>query len=266
MTVRSEQKPAHSSDGPLSLKTRFERFMAEGDFVEGIDAITPGNQPPGRQRADYLAYDRSVIIEQKSFDRDVELKVRAVLSDLIQQHGPIEREHVTIRDIIEVIGTLPAGNPFKPRLREILTQKFDDVLAKADKQTRDTRLTFSIPKAIGVVVVLNEHAPLIEPDYFWDKTWDVLRRETAPGILRYPENQVVILISEAHRIPSEDGSDRIPVETAFSDAGAESPNAKAFAEDFHKRWAAFNNAGMMESPDPVREVTTRDPATVFKTG
>jgi len=266
MTVRSEEKPAHSSDGPHSLKARFERFMAEGGFAESIDAIAPGNLPPGRRRADYLAFDRSVIIEQKSFARDVEHKVREVLSDLTQQYGPIDREHVTIRDIIGVIGTLPPGNPFKPRLRSILTQKFDDVLAKADKQTRDTRSTFSIPAAIGVVVVLNEHAPLIEPDYFWDKTWDVLRRETAPGVLRYPQNQVIILISEAHRVPSSDDNEQIPVETAFSDAGLQNPGAKAFAEDFHKRWATFNGAGTMEWPNPIREVTTRDAAPVFKTG
>jgi hypothetical protein len=89
---------------------------------------------------------------------------------------------------------LPSGNPFVRRLHAILTQPIDNLLARADKQTRDTRLTFSIPEALGVVVVLNEDAQLIEPDYFQDKAWDMFRTELEPGRLRYPENQVAIFV------------------------------------------------------------------------
>jgi hypothetical protein len=160
---------------------------------------------------------------------------------------------------------LPPPNPFRPRLRAILTQRIDDYLAEADKQTRDTRLTFSIPEAVGIVVVLNEHAPLIEPDYFMDKAWDMLHKEVAPGTLRYPHNQVAVLISEAHRIHSSDGSEMIPIETTFSDAGSNNPVAVSSAEELRQRWAEFNHAGTLEWPGPTRDVTTRDPATLFKT-
>jgi hypothetical protein len=157
------------------------------------------------------------------------------------------------------------GNPFKPKLRAILTQRIDDLLAKADKQTRDTRLNFSIPNAVGVVVVLNEHAPLIEPDYFYDKAWDMLRKEQSPGQLRYPENQVVILISEAHRVLTSANVEMIPVETVFSDAGLNNPAAQSFAEELRQRWADFNAAVACEWVGPIRDVTTRDPARLFKT-
>jgi hypothetical protein len=246
------------------LKERFERFMSSGDFAENIDALTTTNQVPGRRKADYLARNRSVIVEQKSIDHDVGTKVHAVLSDLVRQHGPLGAEHVTLAGIIERVATLPRGNPFKPRLRAILTQRIDDYLAEADKQTRDTKLTFSIPAAIGVVVVLNEHAQLIEPDYFVDKAWDMLRKEAEPGQLRYPQNQVALLISEAHRVPSPDGSEIIPVETVFSEAGLSNSAAESFVEDLRQRWAKFNQAGVLEWSGPVRDVTTRDAATLFK--
>ncbi len=74
----------------LSLKERFERFMSSSDFAESIDALTVANQTPGRQKADYLAFNRSVIIEQKSLDRDVDAKIAALLGDLTRQHGPLE--------------------------------------------------------------------------------------------------------------------------------------------------------------------------------
>ena len=256
---------ARSAASSLSLKERFERFMSLGDFAESIDALTIANHVPGRRKADYLARSRLVIIEQKSIDHDVDAKVRAFLGDLTRQYGPLDIEHITLAGIINAVAKLPPRNPFRHRLRAILTQRIDDYLAEADKQTCDTRQTFSIPAAVGVVVVLNEHAQLIEPDYFVDKAWDMLRKEMEPGRLRYPENQVTLLISEAHRIPSTDGSEMIPVETIFSDAGLSNPAAVSFGEELRQRWAEFNHAGASEWPGPIRDVTTRDAAMLFKT-
>ena len=248
----------------LSLKERFARFMSLGGFAESIDSLTIADHTRGHKKADYLACSRSVIIEEKSIDRDVDAKVYAFLRDLTRHHGPLDCEYVTLAGIIDAVAKLPRGNPFKPRLRAILTQRIDDYIAEADKQTRDTRMTFSIPAAVGVVVVLNENAPLIEPDYFVDKAWDMLRKEAEPGRLRYPQNQVAILISEAHRIPSQDGSEMIPVETIFSDAGLANSAAVSFAEEIRQRWAEFNQARAGEWPGPIREVTTREAATLSK--
>jgi hypothetical protein len=252
------------TNGPVSLKDRFERFMSSADFAENIDALTVNGNIPGRRKADYLALRRSVIIEQKSIDRDVDAKVSAFLGELIRQHGPLAAGDVTLAGIIDAVAKLPPPNLFKRRLRAILTQRIDDYLAEADKQTRDTRLTFSIPTALGVVVILNEHAQLIEPDYFVDKAWDMLRKEASPGQLRYPENQIALLISEAHRIPMADGTEMIPIETIFSEAGLANPAAVSFAEQLRLRWAEFNQAGALEWIGLIRQVTAREPSTRFK--
>jgi hypothetical protein len=121
-----------------SLKERFERFMSFGDFAESIDALAIPDVP-GCKKADYLACGRSVIIEQKSIDHDVDPQVRAFLDDLVRQHGPLDNEHLRLPGIIDVVATLPPGNLFRRRLLTILTKRIDDYLAEADKQTRDTR-------------------------------------------------------------------------------------------------------------------------------
>jgi hypothetical protein len=105
---------------------------------------------------------------------------------------------------------------------------------------------------------------IIEPDYFASKAWNMLRKEVEPGRLRYPHNQVGLLISEAHRIPSEDGAEMIPVETIFSDAAPQKSPADLFATELRRRWAEFNHAGDRASQGPIRDVTTRDPAPLFK--
>jgi hypothetical protein len=61
--------------------------MSLGDFFESIDALTITDHTSGRQKADYLAFNRSVIIEQKSLDRDVDAKVAAFLEDFTRHHG-----------------------------------------------------------------------------------------------------------------------------------------------------------------------------------
>ena len=71
-------------------------------------------------------------IEQKSLDQDVDAKVQALLSDLIRYYGPLDRHQLTLAGIINVIAGLPPDNPFRPKLRAILTQRIDDILAKAD--------------------------------------------------------------------------------------------------------------------------------------
>ena len=141
----------------------------------------------GRRKADYLACSRSVIIEQKSIDHDVDAKVRAFLGDLTRAARTAGRR-ANVRLPVSSMRSRNCRPAIlsEPRLRAILTQRIDDYLAEADKQTRDTRLTFSIPTAVGVVVILNEHAQLIEPDYFVDKAWDMLRKEVAPGKTQIP--------------------------------------------------------------------------------
>jgi hypothetical protein len=93
----------------------------------------------------------------------------------------------------------------------------------------------------------------------------MLRKEVEPGRLRYPHNQVILLISEAHRIPSADGGEMIPVETIFAESAPANSPADLFATDLRRRWAEFNHAGTLDWPGPIRDVTTRDRATMFKT-
>jgi hypothetical protein len=48
-----------------TLKERFERFMSVLEGVENIDTLMKQCDLPGRKRANYLAFNRHVIIEQK---------------------------------------------------------------------------------------------------------------------------------------------------------------------------------------------------------
>ena len=248
-----------------NLKERFEQFMSKLEGVENIDALMSQSDIRGRLRADYLVFKRHVIIEQKSLDVDVDNQVQSFIDGVVRERGIVWNDPISLPSFIQILANLHDGSALKKKLREILTKRIDDILAKADKQTRDTRETFCIPEAIGIVVVLNENAPLIEPDYFQDKAFSMLRKQLPTGKLQYPNNQVVFLISEAHRISSANNVQVIPTETTFSESGNQILIATHYVEILRQRWAEFNLAFCVESSDLTRDVATRDPQKLFQT-
>jgi hypothetical protein len=246
-----------------SLKERFEEFILSIEGVESVDRLMADCDLPGRKRADYLAYNRSVIIEQKSLDIDPGHKV----PEFFEKHTDIENSvDGDLTALSHLLRSLPEGTKLGINLFRSLTKGLDDILSHADKQTRDTRKTFLISDAIGVVIILNDSAPTLEPDAVTIKAAEMLRKVTPAGELRYPENQVVILISEAHRIPSDKNVELIPTSTSFSEQGGQNPFANHFAQVFLSRWAEFNGALFMGDADVWEGFEPRDPAKIFQVG
>jgi hypothetical protein len=243
-----------------TLKQRFEQFMSVMEGVENIDALMSQCALPSRQRADYLAFNRRVIIEQKSLDVDPDYKIQKYIDEIIMTRGILSYGKFSFNKIVE---QLPDGKGIKKRIYHKLTQVIDDIIAKADKQTGDTRKTFLLPHAIGIVVILNEKAQLIEPDFVCIKAFDMLRLRLPTGEIRFPQNQVIILISEAHRVLGDNRVDIIPIETIFSERGNDLPLATQCADLLRRRWAEFNNAAYIEDPNLARNVRTRDPMKIF---
>src|SRR5688572_28114463 len=66
-----------------TLVDRFERLMVERLGAEKIDTlVTPANDVPGLQRADYLMAGRSIIVEQKALESDPQGKIDAEVEGL----------------------------------------------------------------------------------------------------------------------------------------------------------------------------------------
>jgi hypothetical protein len=245
--------------GMQTLKERFEEFILSLNGVESVDRLMAQRDLPGRKSADFLALNRCVIIEQKSLDIDPHHKV----PEFFEKHTNLENSvDGDLTALSHLLRRLPEGTKLGIDLYRSLTKGLDDILSYADKQTRDTRKTFFIPDAIGVVVILNDSAPTLEPDIV--KAAEMLRKVTPTNELRYPENHVVILISEVHRIPSDAAVELIPTSTAFSESGGRMPLATSFAEALLRRWAEFNNALFMGDPESWEGFETRGPAKMFR--
>lgn len=247
----------------MTLNDRFEQFMLSTRGVESIDQLLKQSVIEGRQRADYLACNRRVVIEQKSIDVNPDYKIQRFLNTLASA-GRLPgcgQTDWTLAELLSKVG--PDGSALFDELRERVTKVLDDIIAKADSQTRDTKQTFLIPEAIGIVIVLNEHAQHIFPDIAMVKLFDMLRKRRQNGELRYVHNQVIVLISEAHLINADDDATRFSMATIYSDAGNEIPLATTYTESLKQQWATFNNAGYEESSEFWDNFRTRDPLKVI---
>jgi hypothetical protein len=244
-----------------TLKERFEEFILSLKGVESVDRLMAQCDLPGRKSADYLALNRRIIIEQKSLDIDPDHKVPEFFEKHTNLNNSVDGDLTALSHLLR---SLPSGTKLGIDLYRSLTNGLDKILSHADKQTRDTRKTFLIPGAVGVVVILNESAPILEPDIVTIKAAEMLRKLTPTNELRYPENHVVILISEAHRIPSDKAIELIPTSTAFSESGGQIPLATCFAEALLRRWAEFNDASFTGDPEFWEGFETRDSAKIFR--
>lgn len=246
-----------------TLKERFEEFILSIKGVESVDRLMAQCDLPGRKRADYLALNRRIIIEQKSLDIDPDYKVPEFFEKHTNLDNSIDGDLTALSHLLR---RLPEATKLGINLYRSLTKGLDDILSHADKQSRDTGKTFLIANAIGVVVILNDSAPTLEPDIVTIKAAEMLRKLTETHELRYPENHVVVLISEAHRIPSDKAVELIPTSTAVSESGGQMPLATCFAEALLRRWAKFNNASFTGDPESWGGFETREPAKVFRVG
>jgi hypothetical protein len=230
--------------------------------VESVDHLLKHCVLEGLQRADYLVCNRRVVIEQKSIDVNPDYKIQQFLEKLASD-GRLPGVRQENWSLAELLSKVPNGAALFDELRERVTKVLDDIIAKADHQTKDTKETFSIPDAIGVVVVLNENAPLMFPDIAMVKLFDMLRKRRQDGELRYVHNHVIVLISEAHVIRSVEDTTMFNMATVYSEAGNHIPLATAFTESLKEQWAAFNNAGYLESSELWDNFGTRAPEKVF---
>jgi hypothetical protein len=243
----------------VKLKDRFERFMLSTPGVESIDQLLRHGGSPGAERADYLACARRAIIEVKSLDVNPDYKVQGFL-DKLGQSGRLPAAGDTT--LAELLSKLPDGQALFDEIRERVTKVLDDIVAKADHQTRDTKQTFKITEALGVLVVLNESATVLFPDISTVKLFEMLRKQR-DGQLRYVHNQVIILISEAHLIDAGEAVTMFPISTLYSEAGNSIPFATTFAENLNRKWAAFNDAGYLASSELWDNSAPRDPVKRF---
>jgi hypothetical protein len=223
------------------LRERFESFIKTIRGFEGIDELLRGVGHDGKKRGDYLLWDRQIIVEQKALVADPADRPQKFVNRLIAGGRPIYGRTSTK----VIFDKTPDGKELERKMLLTITKGLEDSVANADKQTRDTRAIFSIPDAVGILVILNESAHTLQPDLIDYGLRHVFQKKTDNGALRYPHNDGVVVISEAHALVSREGRG-MPCFAATAPQGR-SREVVAFSDALIYAWAAFNNLPILRT-------------------
>jgi hypothetical protein len=178
-----------------NLLERFESFIKTVRAFESIDELLRDRHLERKKRADYLLWERQIIVEQKVLVDDPSDKPQKFVNELMSK-GRVRSYGTVSTD--ELFSGMADVQEQKRRMFLGITKGLEASFADADKQTRDTREIFSIPNAIGIVVILNVSAPTLRPDVVRYGLSQTLQKKREDGSVRYTNNDGVIVISEAH--------------------------------------------------------------------
>jgi hypothetical protein len=235
-----------SPDMKAKLSDRFERFVRTLEGFEDIDELMIGVASE-MKRADYLLRNRQIIIEQKALTADPEHKVQKYADKFLGEGQFLATGRFSLYPILDKASD---GINHHGRLLNDLSNVLEKNISDADKQLRDSRKIFSIPAAMGVVVMLNEGAVSLDPQLSNVRIDNLLAEKAGSDLARFQNTDLVITISDIHALSAALPYKRMGFHVSPTSANSEA--AFCFAEDFKRRWIGFDGVyvGSVRPPSP----------------
>lgn len=224
------------------LDQRFGQFIKTFRGFESIDVLLKKRPHPKKERADYLVWDRRVIIEQKRLMVDPAEKPRAFGHNLMRERGFIAWGTHSLNNILS---GLPDEKTLRYKLALNVTQSIGNIISKADNQIRDTKEIFGIHRVSGILIILNEDAPTFSPDVIAYRLEQMFSRPAADGSPLYTNLSMVIVISEAHTVSSPATPAGTPISAFRIRHWHNDFTAPRFARELRERWAEFNGVPLV---------------------
>ena len=238
-----------------TLQSRFEAFMRTENGFEDIDALLHDSDPDGKKRADYLINNRTIIVEQKVLDSNPIDKPQKFF-DRLMEDGKVLAYGTVGSNVI--FNAMPNGQSEKRKMLLKLTDVIANNVSHADKQARDTREIFDIPKAMSILVILNEKAEMLTCELVRYALQQTFAKTDDQGAPRYRHLDGVIFLTE-HEYIMDAGRKAFPINCYVLPHSPHQKSLKVFFDHFQPSWAAFNNAPLFHRPTlgPLNSVMGR---------
>ena len=165
-----------------ALERRFLHFLSGIPGAESLDELLSGEQYKGERRADFLLFDRRVIIEVKSLEVDTASKVEGEMAthrdrdDFPLFYGEVE--------LSKVLAHLPDGKEINDRIFLRTTRSVEAAARSAEDQIENTARLLSLPDSVGVLVLLNQEIDIFTPEVVAHRLAMLLRRKNDDGLVR----------------------------------------------------------------------------------
>ncbi|HEX8264968.1 MAG TPA: hypothetical protein VF596_06050 [Pyrinomonadaceae bacterium] len=223
------------------LDQRFKEFLAKLTQVENIDNLNLNQQQKDESKADYFAESRQLIIELKSLETDTEHKIEKIHEP--QRSRPEFPDFYGEWQVSKILKYLPDGKEINRQIIDAVTSSLKEIYRKANRQIRTTKLTFNLPDAQGLLILLNQKIDVLAPDVIFYRLRKIANKKNPDKSFQFPEINYILLINEAHYSPAPNNSMGFfilhqPINNVSKF------KHENFLENLTKKWAEFNNVSL----------------------
>lgn len=179
-----------------NLTDRFRRFCRELPGGEWIDDLATSGQPDGVRRADAFFSGRAIVAEVKTIRTDQEPKLKELLAPLMAD--PRWPVFTGQWELERVASQIPIPEDVLDASVTILARAAEGWLRDANDQIKDTKDSFGLEHAVGMLVILNDAIPVWRADKIAVQLayWLIQRRPD--GSARFEQIAGVWIVDEAH--------------------------------------------------------------------
>jgi hypothetical protein len=202
-----------------------------------IDRVLDRPELHDLQQADYFLDDRKIVIEVKSFTENRTRATQAVIDKWRRRrdwplfHGEL--------GLATVLNRHPRRDDVVREIANAMTKSAKAAFEKGNRQIRDTKRFFNLPNAMGVLLFLNDGVDLLDPSVLGRTFAEQIRRRDADGGRRFESVDSVVIISWAHAVADEHGTELMPVFWCSADTLTEAEQEQSFERWLLVKWASF---------------------------
>lgn len=230
----------------INYADRFREFLGQLLGVESLDDPAVLAPRVDIQRADYLLFQRSIIVEIKQLETDPEFKVEAII-DRYKSHPsyPLSFGERTLQSVLE---HMPAETQEEIRqgVYDSITRAVRDGFEKANRQIRETRAHFELTQASGVVFFLNDRIPILSPNVLGQRIHQQMMKRRPSGADRFPEIAYACAITWAHFVRGTDGTPAHPIITMEGPAANSHPAASSQLDYIFHAWSHYHGSRLID--------------------
>jgi hypothetical protein len=226
-----------------NLEARFKVFAKTLEGAECIDELELTREQEKANKADYFFNNKDVIGELKALQTDASSKIEKVLAPY--RDTPEWPLFFGERDIQKILDYLPDKEKINEKLVEAITDSIEGVVEKANRQIRETKRTFNLPDAGGLLIVLNDLVDIFSPELITYRVRRSLNKRTRTGELRFPNISAVLIIGGSHYTQLNPNLKGIPV-LIITNNVPEAKRVEEYVSILIRHWSAFDGHPLIE--------------------
>jgi hypothetical protein len=229
------------------LESRFLQFLAKLQNAESLDDLLSGPQFNGQRRADYLLFNRRVILELKSLEVDPSHKVETEIAKHRERDDfPLMYGMVNLQSMLK---HLPDGKEINAKIFYKTTRSIEDAVRSAEEQIESTAKLLKLPNAAGLLVLLNQNLNVFTPEVVAHRVATLIRRKNQDGTPRSPI-AFAWLILESHELTKGPAEHNIPMLAIEGPQSREMPWFKDLLTYLEVAWSQFNGIPLFHQSNP----------------